>query len=58
MQNTLAAGVGLGPRLGENSARYNRTRNFEACGNAESKKIVGRPRGPHPRENFSRARKS
>jgi hypothetical protein len=28
----------LWSRLCENSARYNRTRNFEACGNAQSKK--------------------
>jgi hypothetical protein len=30
--------VSYGPRLCENSARYNRTRNFEACGHAQSKK--------------------
>src|SRR6516225_638680 len=30
--------VGSGPRLCENSARYDRTRNFEACGHAQSKK--------------------
>jgi hypothetical protein len=32
------AGVWQGSRLCENSARYNRTRNFEACGHAQSKK--------------------
>jgi hypothetical protein len=31
--------VGSGSRLCENSARYNRTRNFEACGHAQSKKM-------------------
>jgi hypothetical protein len=30
--------VGNGPRLCENSARYNRTQNFEACGDAQGKK--------------------
>jgi hypothetical protein len=30
--------VSLGSRLCENSARYNRTQNFEACGHAQSEK--------------------
>jgi hypothetical protein len=30
---------GFGPRLCENSARYTRTQNFEACGHAQSKKM-------------------
>jgi hypothetical protein len=29
----------VGPRPCENSTRYNRTRNFEACGHAQSKKM-------------------
>jgi len=37
------AGISLnrrfGPRPCENSTRYNRTRNFEACGHAQSKKM-------------------
>jgi hypothetical protein len=35
--SAVQALVGNGPRLCENSARYNRTRNFEACGHAQSK---------------------
>jgi hypothetical protein len=31
--------VACWPRPCENSTRYNRTRNFEACGHAQSKKI-------------------
>ena len=35
----VAANRRSGPRPCENSTRYNRTRNFEACGHAQSKKI-------------------
>jgi hypothetical protein len=35
----MKLGGGNRPRLCENSARYNRTQNFEACGHAQSKKM-------------------
>ena len=38
MQISSTAYVAYGSRLCENSARYNRTRNFEACGHAQGKK--------------------